>query len=175
MSWPRRAEAAEPAEDDYHAPRRWAETPDGRGLWVYSCRLRGRLWPLGYCSARCRHHDPADAAAHYREYLLDTARYDGHWRGVAYRCELCDEWTDRFAQLESFTVHRLCPAHLNRPSLTRLLSDLQREERFEVSSPDIRLSPHTQGGVGVSPTSYPPLPAAGERGQGVRGPENEHA
>jgi hypothetical protein len=115
MSWPHGA------EDDYHAARRWAETPDGLGLWAYTCRAQGQLWPIGYCSPRCRHYSPEEAEEHYRAYLLDTARYDGHWRGVAYRCELCGEWTDRFAQLDSFVVHRLCPAHLNREGLSRLL------------------------------------------------------
>ena len=88
---------------------------------MYSCRAHGRLWALGYCSPRCRHATSEDAAAHYREYLLDTARYDGHWQGVAYRCELCDAWTDRFAQLESFTLHRLCPRHLTRDGLAQIL------------------------------------------------------
>ena len=115
MSWPHGA------NDDYHAPRRWPSDGDDGERWVYSCRAQGRQWPLGYCSARCRHQTPDEAVAHYRQYLLDTARYDGHWRGVAYRCELCDTWTDRFAQLESFALHRLCPAHLNREGLARVL------------------------------------------------------
>ncbi len=125
MSWPRQAEAYHPpaSEADYHAPRAWTRAVDGRWLWVFSCRAHGRLWPIGHCSARCRHWTPAEATAHYREYLLDTASYDGYWQGVAYRCELCDAWTQRFAQLASFELHRLCPAHLNRAGLQRVLDD----------------------------------------------------
>jgi hypothetical protein len=57
------------------------------------------------------------------EYVLDQATFDGRWEGVAYRCEVCEEWTNRFAQLKPvYRVHRLCPAHLNRESLGRLYS-----------------------------------------------------
>jgi hypothetical protein len=117
MSWP-----PDP-QHDYHGPRAWTRTADGRALWVYSCRVQGRHWPLGYCSVRCRHFTPMAAETHYREYLLDTARYDGYWRGVAYRCELCDRWTHHFAQLESFVLHRLCAEHLTREGLSQVLGN----------------------------------------------------
>ena len=107
---------------DYHLARWFPNGGGGRGAWLYSCLYEGRLWPVGYCSARCAHASPEEAEAHFREYLLDEATYDGQWQGVAYQCEVCGDWTDRFAQLKAaFVIHRLCRAHLNREGLRTVL------------------------------------------------------
>lgn len=103
---------------------RWVPAADGGlGAWLYCCLYQKSYRPIGYCSLECRHREPAEAAEHYREYLLDQATYDGRWHGVYYRCELCGEWTDSFAQVPSaFIIHRLCRSHLNRNGLGRVLT-----------------------------------------------------
>lgn len=109
--------------DDYHAARELVDTLGGpTGRWFYCCHLNGRLWPIGYCTPDCRHPTREEAEEHYRQYLLGQAVYDGRWQGVEYRCEVCGQWTDRFAQLKSFVLHRLCPAHLNREGLASVLA-----------------------------------------------------
>jgi hypothetical protein len=100
---------------DYHGPRRVAN-----GGWVYTCRTDAGLWPIGYCTTRCRHVSPEDAEEHYREYLIDSAHFGGQWRGKEYQCEVCRAWTDRFAVLKSYVVRPLCPTHLNREGLEQL-------------------------------------------------------
>ncbi len=90
------------------------------GVWLYTCRSAGQLWPLGDCSERCAHPTPADAERHYQQYLLRSARYDGVWQGKEYRCAVCQAWTDRYAVLETHVVVSLCPAHLDRTGLERL-------------------------------------------------------
>lgn len=45
-----------------------------------------------------------DAENHFRECLLDESAYDGYWEGVSYRCEMCGNWTNSFAQLRSAVI-----------------------------------------------------------------------
>jgi hypothetical protein len=109
-------EPAGSAATDYHGPREVAP-----GRWLYTCRNEGRLWPIGHCSAACAHQTAADAEAHYREYLLDSASFSGHWPGKEYRCEVCAAWTDRFVVLRCYVAYPLCHQHLNRAGLEQVL------------------------------------------------------
>jgi hypothetical protein len=110
------------AKDDCHGARRWAATPDGRGCGPTPAGSADSSVPSATAHRAAATAARKEAEAHYCAYLLDTAHYDGRWRGLAYRCELCGQWTDRFAQLESFVVHRLCPAHLTGEGRSRLLA-----------------------------------------------------
>ncbi|MDI6872605.1 MAG: hypothetical protein QME79_14880 [Bacillota bacterium] len=67
------------------------------------------------------HATPEEARAHYKEYLLDYARYDGTIARAKYPCEVCGEYTDRFAQTYHGGLHILCDAHRNREGLAQVL------------------------------------------------------
>lgn len=110
-------EAAWWTQTDYHGAR---EVRPGR--WLYTCRNAGGLWPIGYCTPECWHLSAQDAERHYRDYLLDSAQLGGRWAGKEYRCEVCGDWTDRFAILRSYVVHPLCPTHLNRAGLATVMA-----------------------------------------------------
>lgn len=108
--------------EELHAPQQVLDHA-GRntGRWAYTCSYAGRSFHIGYCSKTCFHLSPEEAEEHYRAYVLDTARFDGHWAGVEYRCELCGAWTSRFAQTDVYALFRLCPMHLNRAGLEAVL------------------------------------------------------
>lgn len=91
------------------------------GHWAYTCRISDQPMPIGYCSVECAHRTPEEAMAHYRRFLVDTAAFTGRWLTKEYRCEVCDEWTPRYAILHSNTSHRLCVLHLNPDGLSRVL------------------------------------------------------
>jgi hypothetical protein len=100
-------------------------TADGKpaGLWHFTCQNDNRIWPVGYCAQGCVGHDtPEGAQEHYRQYLLDTARYDGRMSGQQRACRVCGAWTQRFAETEAGTsLYVLCDEHCNRESLETLV------------------------------------------------------
>lgn len=101
------------------------KTPDGNpaGLWHFTCQNDSRIWPVGYCAVGCPGHDtPEGAQEHYRQYLLDTARYDGVMAQQMRPCQVCGEWTQGFATTEAGTsMYVLCDTHRNRDALDVLV------------------------------------------------------
>lgn len=73
----------------------------------------------------CQGHDsPEGAREHYRQYLLDTAAYDGVWADVWRVClgPDCGELTNKYASLGPgrFITFDLCNRHRNREVLDSL-------------------------------------------------------
>ena len=110
---------------NYYQPRELKDK-DGNpsGIWHYTCMNDGRIWPVGYCAQGCPGHDTKEGAyEHYRQYELDTSRYDGTYSGTQRKCEICGEWTQRFASVgpDHMEMHTLCDAHRNRETLDTLV------------------------------------------------------
>lgn len=110
---------------NYYQPRQ-LRGPDGEALplWHYTCQNGSRIWPVGACAVGCPGHPTAEeAVAHYRTSLLDEARYDGRMSNQQRRCRVCDTFTDGFAETGpgNSLLYVLCPEHLNRDGLDRVL------------------------------------------------------
>jgi len=68
----------------------------------------------------CPGHPTKEAAEeHYRQYLLDTAIYEGAWAEVQHKCVVCQKWTSRYASYGPGKIScvDLCDEHCNRAGL----------------------------------------------------------
>jgi hypothetical protein len=103
---------------NYYQPR---EHKDGG--WHYTCRNDDRIWPVGYCSDHPAHPTRDEAYECYRQYLLDTARYDQRIVDQQLRCEVCGTFTDRLVDVGPGSVnsYMLCDEHHNREALEGLV------------------------------------------------------
>lgn len=100
------------------------KTGEPTGRWHFTCRNR-RLgtWPVGYCAEHEPHDSPTEARQCYRRWLLDRRlRLAGRMSGQARPCEVCGEWTDRFAEVDHGSLWALCDEHRTREVV---------EERFD--------------------------------------------
>lgn len=72
----------------------------------------------------CPGHDtPEDACNHYREYLIDNARYDYNMGDMQKKCEICGTWTQHMAAVPMASIyHTLCDEHRNREYLDKVMS-----------------------------------------------------
>ncbi len=56
---------------NYYGPREITRDDKPTGLFHYTCRNDGRIWPIGPCADGCPGHKTAEEACeHYREFLL---------------------------------------------------------------------------------------------------------
>lgn len=104
---------------NYYQPSQKIDT----GKWHFTRTNDGYTIPVGYCADDCDGHDtPDEARAHYRDYELDNARFDGHTVGSRHQCAICGEWTDRFASLGPglMATFTLCDEHCNREELAKV-------------------------------------------------------
>lgn len=65
------------------------------------------------------HATPEEACEHYREYVLDKARYT-HSEDTQQKCEICSEWTTGHALIDGYHMHILCDKHANKESLEKV-------------------------------------------------------
>ncbi len=93
------------------------------GLWHFTCQNDNRIWPVGYCAQDCPGHPTREEAQeHYRQYLLDNARYHVRMSNQQRPCRICSVWTQELVELELGTSrYVLCEAHQNRESLDILV------------------------------------------------------
>lgn len=90
------------------------------GLYQY-CRLNHTgPQPVGYCGTNCAGHGTAaEAAEHYKEFLLDhLARYDRCRPEVRVTCHKCGKPTARYAEVPGVFSLPLCKQHCNREILS---------------------------------------------------------
>lgn len=109
---------------NYYEPRQVspnANRPDA-GKWRYTCMNDGQIWPVGYCAQDCPGHDtPEEARAHQTEYLMnERVDLDGRWRDAQHKCEQCDAWTDRYANVDNGATFNLCDTHRTRETVAAL-------------------------------------------------------
>lgn len=84
------------------------------GGWRYSCRNDDKTWTVGYCTDHDAHPTKDEAYECYTRYLLDERlELDGTYADVRRRCQApdCEEWTDRFAQVDNLRMWSLCDQH----------------------------------------------------------------
>ena len=96
------------------------------GLWHYTCQNDHQIWPVGYCAQGCAGHQTAkEAETHFREWVLDTATFDGTLSNQQRKCEVCGIWTDRIAQagIGMTDTHVLCDEHRTRAWLATVLPE----------------------------------------------------
>lgn len=69
----------------------------------------------------CPGHDTKQGAyEHQTQYLLDNKlRLDGQYANAQYHCEICQAWTDRFAEIDD-RPYTLCDEHRTREVVTEL-------------------------------------------------------
>jgi hypothetical protein len=82
----------------------------------------GKIWPVGYCyDAGGSHHDTKEEAEEcYRKYLLDNRlQLKGKLADQQHRCQICQEYTDRYASVDHMT-YPLCDKHRNREQVEQL-------------------------------------------------------
>jgi hypothetical protein len=74
----------------------------------------------------CPGHDTEmEACEHYRQYLLDKARYDQVSKDIQKKCDICQAWTQRAAYIPSEMVeHFLCDEHCNREGLDKVFKNV---------------------------------------------------
>jgi hypothetical protein len=94
---------------------------DGKstGLWHMTVKNSAGVFPVGYCTSCEGHATPAEAAEHYRQFKLDTARYDVFDEDRQHKCAVCGEWTQHAAELGGgwMTCYWLCDTHRTREHL----------------------------------------------------------
>jgi hypothetical protein len=117
--------------------------------WDYTCRNDDRIWPVGYCHTyvepeeldkiwpmreeerekhvanKHKYHTTGHATAEeacecYREYLLDQELRLGNKWDSQHHCEVCDAWTDMYAEVGHTKYMNLCEAHNNREEVEKL-------------------------------------------------------
>lgn len=72
----------------------------------------------------CGHDTKEEACACYRQYLLDNLiRYDGKDMSSQQKCEVCGEWTQRFAH-GPYEIVVLCDKHCNREDLEKVFHEV---------------------------------------------------
>ena len=122
------------------------------GKWHYTCRNDDLIYPVGHCGlyidcptcedrmhnpdcelckghgcinnpSPCPGHDTSEGACeHYREYLLDNARFDQLNESSQHKCEICGDWTQKLASVPSDSIyHDLCDKHCNREGLATVM------------------------------------------------------
>ena len=96
------------------------------GLWHYTVMNDHQIWAVGYCAQGCTGHQTQQAAqAHFREWVLDNATFDGTLSNQQRKCEVCEAWTDRIAQsgIGMTDIHVLCDVHRTRDWLATVLPE----------------------------------------------------
>jgi hypothetical protein len=109
---------------NYYQPSELRDANGGHaGKWHYTVTNDKVTFPAGYCADGCAGHDtPEGAREHFKEYLLDNARFDGKLSNQQRKCEICGVYTERLGQVPSMMVHHsLCDEHCNREGLAQVL------------------------------------------------------
>jgi len=81
----------------------------------------GVIRPIGYCADGCKGHDtPEEAREHYRDYILDKARFGVEMRQTL-KCRECGEDTYLAVITLPRTIVSLCGDHHTRECLRPLV------------------------------------------------------
>ena len=97
------------------------------GKWDYTVTWDKVTRPAGYCATKCSGHETKEEAEEcYRIYMIDNASYrnvqfDEDRRDQHHKCEICGIWTMCRAQVDPIEEHFLCPEHLNKESLLKVV------------------------------------------------------
>jgi hypothetical protein len=97
------------------------------GKWDYAVTWDKVTRPTGYCATKCSGHETKEEAEEcYRIYMIDNASYrnvpfDEDRRDQHHKCEICGIWTMCRAQVDPIEEHFLCPEHLNKESLLKVV------------------------------------------------------
>lgn len=94
------------------------------GGWRYSCMNDDRIWTVGSCAEHEPHATQDEAYECYTRYLLDNRlTLDGTISNTQHRCAHadCDEWTDRYAQIDNSQTWSLCDQHRTKDVVAELL------------------------------------------------------
>ena len=67
----------------------------------------------------CGHETEKEAQECYKQYVLDHVLYFGESSNSQRKCQVCGEWTPRYAMLET-QMFDLCEKHCNRESVDQL-------------------------------------------------------
>lgn len=107
---------------NYYRPRQLFKDGKPTGLWHYTCYNNDEVSLVGYCAKDCPGHvSPEEAREHYKQYLLDHARYGGILYDEQHKCEICGTWTQRYADGPHIFIHFLCDKHYNREGLDQVI------------------------------------------------------
>lgn len=113
---------------NYREPRQILG-PDGvpTGKWRFTTMNDGVVWASGYCSdRRCEHDTAEEAAACYREWLLDHRLRRGTAENRMLPCEVCGEFTRHYVEI-NHTTYTLCEKHYGREHCAEMISGFYSE------------------------------------------------
>jgi hypothetical protein len=97
------------------------------GKWDYTVTWDKRTMPTGYCRTKCSGHTTKEEAEEcFRIYQIDNTHFwevpfDDDKRDQHEKCSVCGVWTMSHAQIGSMDIYPLCPTHLNRESLLKIV------------------------------------------------------
>jgi len=101
---------------------------NGRALWNTEEPWCPRCEHKGFIEVACPcpgHDTPEGACAHYKEYLLDHAKFQGpkQERWPKHKCAVagCESEATHLATVDSYRMYELCAAHANREALVGLV------------------------------------------------------
>lgn len=92
------------------------------GLWDWTVRNDGSIWPAASCASKCGHATREEAERHYWEWKHDPATYYiGAYVDSQHNCLVCGNWTQSFVRLrDGYTTFVLCPSHQDRASVDQV-------------------------------------------------------
>ena len=96
-------------------------------VWHYTCANNDDVYPVGYCADNCPGHSTEDEAIdHYKQYLLDEARFtdpkdDNLW--PKYKCDIkdCVNHGSVSVSVGGYSHYNLCQDHANKDNLATLV------------------------------------------------------
>lgn len=107
---------------NYYEAREIMDLEDeGTGLWHFTKKNDGIVWPVGYCAKGCTGHPtPEEADAHFHEWALDHEIRYGKDPTTKKQCQVCGVWTIGWAEFNKLTIIHLCADHRNRETVADL-------------------------------------------------------
>lgn len=114
---------------NYYQPRQLKNADGSPGLFHYTRKHDGDVWPVGNCANGCPGHATEEGACRHQEaYDIEHTRYDFEHGDTVnsrteYRCVFpgCDAWTKKFAQVEGGDyAYDLCDEHRNPEGMKRV-------------------------------------------------------
>lgn len=103
----------------------WTSCPAclGKGSFpLKDCSLCGGRGLIAVETPCPGHSTKEEAYEHYRQYLIDKAKFTGELEDTQHRCEICGEWTQKLAEIPGHIIwHYLCDLHCNRAGLSEVL------------------------------------------------------
>src|SRR5437879_128061 len=106
---------------NYYDARERQKDGKGIGIFDYTCMNDDQIWPVGYCPSCGGHQTQEEAYECYKKYELDHHLHlDVESHDTQHKCEICEGWTQKGAEVGHGRLWWLCDAHRNRETVEGL-------------------------------------------------------